>query len=433
MIRKLFNNKFFASTFILLIGGTFSKIVGFIIKIIVTRKIGSTGIGLYSMLSPTISLLSLIAVFSYPTSISKVISEGKHSSKSIILSLLPFSLIINIIVIFITILFSNVLSNNLLKEPMLYYPIICVSLTVPFISFSSIIKGYFWGKQNMYPYMLSNFIEQLVRLIFICIFLTKLVKINLIISICFIILINILGEIASIIVMIKYYPKRKLKLNDFKLDKPSIKSVLNISIPATSSKLIGSISYFFEPIILTNMLLFMGYSKEYITHEYGVVHAYSLSILLLPQFFIQNMSTSLVPELSKHYSQNNKKMCIKRIKQIVLLSCFIGLISTIVVTMFPKFFLNIIYHTSEGVDYIKLLAPFVVLFYIEYPLINALQALGASKEAFKGTIISSIIKLLSIVLFSLLKTGMYSLVLSIITSLLSATYIYYKQIKKILS
>ena len=39
---------------------------------------------------------------------------------------------------------------------------------------------------------------------------------------------------------------------------------MNISIPATSSKIIGSISYFLEPIILTNILLFVGYTKEYI-------------------------------------------------------------------------------------------------------------------------------------------------------------------------
>ena len=139
---------------------------------------------------------------------------------------------------------------------------------------------------------------------------------------------------------------------------------MNFSIPSTTSKVIGSFSYFLEPIILTNILLFAGYDRIYIIHEYGIINAYAMSILLMPQFLTQNMSTSLIPELSKHYSLGNKKLCIKRIKQIVIFSLLIGLISTIVIFIFPKFILKIIYNTSEGIEYIRLLSPFIILYYI---------------------------------------------------------------------
>ena len=64
---------------------------------------------------------------------------------------------------------------------------------------------------------------------------------------------------------------------------------MNISIPSTSSKIIGSISYFLEPIVLTNVLMYVGYSKEFIVYEYGVINAYAMSLLLMPQFFTQNI------------------------------------------------------------------------------------------------------------------------------------------------
>ena len=41
-------NNFIKSTIILVIGGFFTKILGMIIKIALTRSIGTTGIGLYS-------------------------------------------------------------------------------------------------------------------------------------------------------------------------------------------------------------------------------------------------------------------------------------------------------------------------------------------------------------------------------------------------
>ena len=158
-----------------------------------------------------------------------------------------------------------------------------------------------------------------------------------------------------------------------------------------------------------------------------------MSLLLLPAFFTQNMSTSLIPELSKYYSIKDYKMCIKRIKQIVLISCTIGAVSTFIIVLFPKFFLNLLYKTTYGIDYIRILSPFTILFYIEYPLSNALQALGKSKEAMKISITSSIIRLILIAALSLMRIGMYSLILSIIANLIYTTYSYYKILKKTLT
>lgn len=431
MSNKIKNNIFLKSTLVLLFGGIIGKLVGFILRIIVTRKLGPEGMGLYSLLAPTSALLSVIATLSYPTALSKIISEKSSRTKTLFTSIIPLSLIINIFIIVVTVLLAPTLST-LLKNETLYFPIICLSLVTPFISISSIIKGYFWGKQNMFPYMLSNFIEQIARLILITLFIDKFLSHSLTHAISFIILVNAGGEVISQLVMMYFFPKNiKPSINDF--NKNDIKKIMNISIPSTSSKIIGSISYFLEPIVLTNVLMYVGYSKDFIVYEYGVINAYAMSLLLMPQFFTQNMATSLVPELSKYYSQGNKDMCKKRIKQIVLISSFIGAISTFIITLFPKFFLNILYHTTAGIDYIKILSPFTILFYIEYPLINALQALGKSKSAMKCTITSSIVRLISIATLSLLKIGMYSLILSIIINLLLSTYLYSKEIKKVLS
>ena len=75
----------------------------------------------------------------------------------------------------------------------------------------------------------------------------------------------------------------------------------------------------------------------------------------------------------------------------------------------------------------------MILFYIQYPLANALQALGQNKTAFKISIISSILKLLSITVLSFFKLGMYTLILSIMINLVITTYLYYIEINKTLN
>ncbi len=166
----------------------------------------------------------------------------------------------------------------------------------------------------MLPYIISNISEQIVRLSLLIFFVPILIEKSLVLTITMIILVNILSETVSIIVMLFSFPKNaKIKKEDLKPDKENIKEVMDVSIPSTSSKIVGSIAYFFEPVILTNTLLFVGYSNNFILEEYGILNGYSLSLLLLPQFFSQSISTALIPEVSKLYSMGNKQKCKKRV------------------------------------------------------------------------------------------------------------------------
>lgn len=433
MIKKMLKNKFYASTIILLTGGFLSKFLGFILRIFITRNIGIEGLGLYSLLNPTFSLFVVIATLSFPIAISKLVAKPKSNSKKIIFSAIPFSLLLNLIIILIVIFISKPIGIYLLKEERLVYPIMCIGFIMPFIGLSSIVKGYYWGRQRMMPYIISNIGEQICRLIILIYMIPKCIKISISLTISVIILVNIISETFSIFIMLFGIPKNaKITKDDIKPGKQEIKDILDISIPTTSSKIIGSVMHFFEPVILTNILLYMGYSKSFIINEYGIINGYVLGLLMIPQFFTQSMGTALIPELSKHYSLNNKKKCITRIKQIVYLSLFIGFSSTLLIFSFPNFFLNLIYKTNEGIGYLRFLSPFMLMYFINIPLSNSLQALDASKECMYISIISGSIKLILISVLSLLNFGMYSLIISIIVSLFYSTLSYIKILRRIL-
>ena len=79
-------NKFILSTLILLIGGFITKILGMIIKIIMTRMIGTKGISLYMLIMPTFNLFIVLAQMGFPIAISKIVSEDKTENKKLIIS-----------------------------------------------------------------------------------------------------------------------------------------------------------------------------------------------------------------------------------------------------------------------------------------------------------------------------------------------------------
>lgn len=429
-------NIFIKSTIILIIGGIITKILGFIIRIIYTRLVGTEVIGLYSLVMPTYSLLITIATLALPTTISKLIAENKHNNLKIISTSTILIMIINFFVVLFMLIFAKFISINLLHEERCYLLIISMALTFPIISISSIIKGYFYGKQNMLPNVISNIIEQIIRGILIYLFVPILIKKSEILASCSLFLFSFIEELVSICINLLFLPKHsKINKNNLKPDKYTLKNILSISLPTVSSRIIGNIGYFFEPIILKNLLLLKGYSNKYILMEYGAYNAYSITILTVPSFFISAISSSLIPEISKHYLNNNSKLLHKRLKEALFFSLFIGISYSIILIFFGKFILNTLYNTNLGLSYIKILAPIFPLFYIESILMSFLQAINKANITMRITVIGVIIKLITLSITSLLHIGMYSLIISEIINILIVVSlnIYYvnKYIKKL--
>lgn len=414
-----------------MIGGLITKLLGFGIRIIYTRMVGSDAINLYSLVMPTYSLLLTIATLSLPVVISKLISEHKTKSIKILSNATIITLVLNFIVI-ITIYFTkDFIATTLLNDSRCSTLLMAMALTFPFVSLSSILKGYFYGKQKMAPHTISNIIEQLVRLALIFLVIPKLINMGIVYSVMGLILISIASELASIITFLVFLPKKfKITKEDLKPDMKTSKEILSISIPTVSGRLIGNIGFFFEPILLTNILLFAGYSMDFILNEYGAYNAYTISLLSMPSFFIAAISSSLLPEISKFYYKENLVMVKRRLKQAVILSFIVGSIFSSFIYLFREPLLSTLYNTTKGSEYIEILAPFFVLFYLEGPLQSVLQAIGKAKTTMFITMVAVITKLVTMSILSLCHIGMYSLVIAEIIDIFIIVILCVRAIRK---
>lgn len=421
---KIRKNKFIASTFILMLSGLSTKVLGLIIKVIFTRIVGSTTISLYTIVMPTYSLILTIGTFAMPTTIAKLIAQ--KNNKKVLNKALKIIVLLNISIILIMFLSSRFIASTLLKEPNAYYLLIAMALTLPFSSIACIFKGYFYGIQKNYPHVLSNTIEQIIRLILILTVIPKLIKYSYVHAAVGLILTFLFTEGASIITFSFCMNKSDLKtMFSFKNNNFDSKEILSLSVPSVSSRIIGNICYFFEPIILTNILLFKGYSNSFILSEYGAYNAYAISTLTIPSFFINAISLALIPEISKFNEEGNILYVKKRLKEGIFFSFIIGLFSTFIIYIFRYRLLLFLYKTTLGVNYIKYLAPFFILFYFENIFASFMQAIGKAKITLRITVVSSIIKLVSLASLSFLKIGIYSLLISEIINILFVVSINY--------
>ena len=423
---------FFKSTILLILGALITKILGMLIKIFIARIIGTKGLGMYMLIFPTFILLINLSNFSLPLALSKLISEDKRNNKKLFFSILPLMIIINIVLMIIVILIAPYIGNNLLHNKDIIISIRCMSLVLPFTSISSICRSYFFGKERILPHVLSNITEDLIRLLIIIIYLPKILPLGLKYTVLFLILINIISEFISTITLLLFIPKNiTIKKEDLIPNKNYLKDSLKICIPNNTSKLIGSIGFFLEPIILTKTLLNNNYSLNYITTEYGIISGYVIPLILLPSFITLAISQRLLPSISKDYSNNNIKSIKKKINISILLSLLIGIPTTIILELYPSNLLRLIYHTNKGINYIRILSPFCLLSYIESPLSSVLDSINKSKINLYSMLISTITRTISLIIFS--NLGIYSLVISIIINIIITTLYQIKKVRQCLT
>lgn len=430
---KFKNNLLIKNIIILLVSGALAKVLGMLGKIIYTRIAGVNVVGLYTMITPTFMLIISICQFSFPISISKISAEEKYDNKSLLKSAYFVGSIISIILIIILILASNLIALSL-HNKLLAPAILNISAIIPFVMISSVQRGFLHGKEDMLPASITNVTEEIIKIILILFLLPIAISKGDITSVIFLILFNVITESSNILFMQKVISKKYISNKKGKVNKKIIKEILSISIPTTSVRLIASIGFFLEPIILTNTLLSSGYSPNYITMEYGIINSYIVPLLSIPSFFSISIASALLPNITKAYANKKYDEFNRKLLKLMFLSMLVGAVCLTIILIFPNEILKLVYNVNFGINYIYLIGPFFLILYMQPTLSVALQAMDKTNKLFLTSTISVIIKYSILYVLGKIGFGMNALIFAMIAGIVSTTslvlIIVLKELKK---
>ncbi len=375
-------------------------------KIALTALVGIKAMSIYSLANPLLVLVITLSSFSLPSVLSYLIAKKPYKSKKYVLSSLFLVILIGLILGIILYAFAPIISKNLLHNEKSEMTIKAICIFIPFICISSTIKGYFLGNREVLLATSSQLFEEGSRLIFIYLILEFFLTTNDGYNASLVIITMAIGEFFQSIYLVifcnnKYYKNYK-KIFTFKdiEFKNTSKEMLKIATPMTLSRLIGSFTYFLEPIIITSILTNMHFNIDEITLQYASLNTYVMPLLLLPGFFSTTLSNYLLPNLSYEIGKNNYQKGKRLFIKITTLCSIIGLIFSFIFLFFGEFILKTLYHTTLGTNYIKILALPFFIYYLETPFIATMNALGLNIKALISTILSSVIRILILIIFT---------------------------------
>ena len=140
----------------------------------------------------------------------------------------------------------------------------------------------------------------------------------------------------------------------------------------------------------------------------------------------------LQPALSRDYAKKSYGSVKRKIRQAITFSLGLGIPVTILFILFPEFFLQFMYHTTEGATYMRVLAPICLFQYIQAPLSSALDAMGRSRDVMVSSFLGMMIRTVLLFLVSLLKIGLWGLIIAIGINVVVVTFHNAKKVKEAL-
>ncbi|KUO94836.1 putative polysaccharide biosynthesis protein [Ferroacidibacillus organovorans] len=427
---------FIAGTSILIAASLITRLLGFVYRIALTRLIGSEGIGLFQMVFPILTLVLTIVSAGMGTAISKLVAESLVTGdRTRIRRVMRYSFFITsilaVIFTWIMLRYGKTISLHMYTDRRAYYPLITLTPVIGIIAISSVLRGYFQGLQQMSIPSVASIIETLIRIVGVWIIAALSLKKGIEYAAAGVSAGMILGELAGCLYMYYAY-RRYASVNKLDLPEPpqnhsvaainhnqgqrspekkdvnpsgelpaqTMLALLQLAIPVTFSRLIGSIAFALEPILVMRALLTAGLTATVSTKLYGAYSGMAIPLLVFPTVFTYSLAVQLVPSISEAVASGRRGTVARRLTQSFRITALIGFPTSLMLLQFATPLCTVIYAQPKVGHILAIMAPSGFLLYLQGPLSGILQGINRASTAMRNSLIGSAVKLLIIYLFA---------------------------------
>ena len=302
MKKKEKKRSFLKGAALIAAGGLLAKIIGALYRIPLTNLIGGHGIGLYQLVYPVYCLLLTVSATGIPSSIAKLTAEklGRgESDKPLFKTALCLFLWIGLIGALLMVALAPLLASlQGSREVMGGYFTLAPSVLL--VSAISVLRGWFQGRNDMFPTAISEVIEQAVKVGF-GLFFAYIFKEDIPKAVVFLLLSVSISELVALFVMSALYklsPARKEKGKDG--GRVAVKAILHTSIPVTLSALLIPFSTLIDSVLAVRLL---GVYAADPVALYGLFSGGAVTVINLPVSVCYGIAAASIPAVATAKAQ----------------------------------------------------------------------------------------------------------------------------------
>lgn len=346
---------------------------------------------------------------------------------------LLYSLSFGIIAAILLSLFSNFICINLLHGKVSSSLFYIIAISLPFISMSSALNGYFTALRKNGKNAVARIFEQFVKIVSTAYLISLFMPNGLEYACLSLVLGEAISEILSFVFVYILYNFEKRKYNIETNTKVNyMKEIFKITIPVSLTSYIRSGLSSLKQLLIPLRLEKSGINCSTAISTYGLINGMAMPILMFPEVIINSFSGLLVPEFTYYYTRNDHDKISIIISKIFKISL---LFSVGVIGVFLFYSDNVsmaIYNNLDISFYLKILCPLLLFMYLDSIVDNILKGLNQELSVMKCNILDLFVSIFCIYfLLPILGSKGYILVIFISELLNSSiSIIQLKQITK---
>lgn len=283
---------------------------------------------------------------------------------------------------------ANMIANMWLQIPEAEMTLVALSPAIFFVAISSVMRGYFNGRQNIKATARSQSLEQVFKTA-LTIIIVEIIAIISNVSTEWMAggatLATTLATMAGFGYLYLYYQTKKKEIGteikstvnyQYERVRVIIKRILLVSIPIALTAIMSSINKNIDSFtVVRSLKQFM--SEDMAISQYGILGGKVDMLTSLPLSINVAFSTALVPAISAAKARNDQKTITEKTSFSLLTSMLIGLPCTIGMCVFAGPILSLLFPNASSGEVILQISSLTIIFTILDQTINgALQGYG---------------------------------------------------------
>ena len=371
------------------------KVVGLVYKLYLTNRegFGDAGNAIYSAGFQIYALLLTFSSTGMPNAIAKLVSErvaigdnrGAYRIFKIAFYTFAFFGLIGTVVLFLG---AKVIATKWLEIPEAEYCLITLAPSIFFVSITSVLRGYFNGRQSLSVTAKSQGLEQIFKTVFTILLVEMVANLSKNNTILMAGVANLATTVATFFSFSYIYLYYRLKRKEIAQEvsesvnyvptrvRKTLKKILKESFPISLSSLMSSFNKNIDLFTIVRLLKrFMTEKQAKI--QYGILSGKVDMLCVLPLSLNIPFSTAIVPAISRAIAKKDMRDVSNKISVFLKMTMLISLPSAVGIIIFARPILNLLFPNANDGAILLQVSSISIIFSMFAQTINSiLQGIG---------------------------------------------------------
>lgn len=393
--------RFLLSGLLLTVTTLLIRTVGVGFNIYLSGRLGAAGMGLFSLIMTVYNLAVTFGTSGISFAAMRMTAEAMGTGESasvrpIMRRCLLYGMTFGLLSMLILTMISGPVGRNLLGDSRTVRSLRLLAPSLPFLSLSTAIHGYFNAVHRVPKSAGVQVAGQIFRIAITVATLTLSRTADLESACACVSFGAASGEVFSSVFLCLLY-RGDLHRHIPQSGKPQnglTRAMLHITLPMAVSAYTRSGLLTAEHLLIPYGLRRSGASAETALADYGTVHGMVFPLVLFPQAFLGAFCGLLIPEIAEEKARGNMARIRSIIHRVFATTLLFSFGCAGVMICFAGEFGNTVYGSAAAGRYIRLVAPLIPVMYLDGAVDSILKGLGEQLYCMRVNIIDSLLSVL---------------------------------------